>query len=188
MFHFVYALAKRRYLLLLALALLCGCGFLPASQTSSTPTTGAQEPSPMSTPTTAAQTAFPSYVGKWQVHDGLLAINADQTGLLQWNAGPCGADQMCNGNAHLMFAEQANGSILGTIQSVSYSQWNGDPAPTGYQPSADDPQAGETFQLQHSGTHLLYTTWLGQASALNTNNRYWCDAYAVSAGWSQCGA
>jgi hypothetical protein len=76
----------------------------------------------------------------------------------------------------------------GTIQSVSYSQWNGDPAPKGYQPGAEDPRAGDTFQLQHSGAHLLYTTWFGEVSSLNNNNRYCCDAFALGAGWTQCGA
>jgi hypothetical protein len=123
-----------------------------------------------------------------QLHDALLAINADQTGLLQWNAGPCSDTQLCNGNAHITFTENADGSIKGTIQSVDYSQWTGDPAPTGYQPSADDPRAGDAFQLQHNEAHLLYTTWLGEGSGLNSGNRYWCDDYAVKAGWSQCGA
>lgn len=176
MFHFVCTLWKRYCLLLLALVLLCGCSSLSTSQAAPTPTSD-------------AQTAFTSYVGKWQVHDELLSINANQTGLLQWNVGPCSdAGQMCNGNAHLTFTVNADGSIKGTIQSVGYSQWNGDPAPTGYQPTAEDPRAGDTFQLQHSGAHLLYTTWFGEVSSLNNNNRYWCDAYALSAGWSQCGA
>ncbi len=62
------------------------------------------------------------------------------------------------------------------------------PAPRGYQPNAEDPRTGDTFQLQHSGTHLLYTTWFGEVSALNNTNRSWCDPSALSAGWRQCGA
>ena len=185
MSHFLPSLCKRYGLPLLALVLLCGCSSLATSQASQTPTAAAQQPSP--TPT-AAQTAFPSYVGKWQVHDALLTIDADQTGLFQWNAGPCGSGQMCNGNAHLAFTAQADGSIQATIQAVSYTLWSGDPAPAGYQPSADDPQAGDSFQLQHSGAHLLYTTWLGAVSSFNDGNRYWCDTFALNAGWSQCGA
>jgi hypothetical protein len=140
--------------------------------------------------TAAAQMVFTSYVGKWEVHGSLLSINANHTGLEQWNVGPCSdAGQMCNGNAHITFTVNADGSIKGTIQSVSYSQWNGNPAPTGFQPNAADPRAGDTLQLQHSGVHLLYTTWFGERlSALNTSNRYWCDSYAVKAGWKQCGA
>lgn len=178
MFNFVCLIWKKRYLLLLLpLVLLCGCSTLWASQASPTPTS-------------AAQTAFTSYIGKWEVHDSLLSINANQTGLEQWNVGPCSDQgQMCNGNAKITFTGNADGSIKGTIQSVSYSQWNGDPAPTGFQPNSTDPQAGDTFQLQHNGTHLLYTTWLGQRlSSLNSNNRYWCDPYALKAGWKQCGA
>jgi hypothetical protein len=95
---------------------------------------------------------------------------------------------LCTGNARITFAENADGSLKGTIQSVSYSQWNGQPAPAGYQPNAADPRAADTFQLQHSGTHLLYTTWFGHLNTLNNNNRYWCDSYALKAGFPQCGA
>lgn len=172
MFNFVCSLAKRRcLLLLLALALLCGC----ASQASQASTSD-------------AQTVFPSYAGKWEVHGSLLSINVNHTGLEQWNVGPC-SEQMCNGNAKITFTENTNGSIKGTIQSVSYSQWSGDPAPTGFQPDSADPRVGDTFQLQHSGAHLLYTIWFGERlSYLNNSNRYWCDSYASKAGWKQCGA
>lgn len=200
---------KRCFLLLLPLVLLCGCGSLGAEvsptptsatqQTAPTPTattatqqvsatpTSVQQPAP--TPTSATQIAFTSYVGKWEVHGSLLTINGNKTGLEQWNVGPCSdTGQMCNGNAHITFVENADGSVKGIIQSVSYSQWNGNPAPTGFRPDAADPRAGDTFQLQHSGAHLLYTTWFGNRSQLNSGNRYWCDAYAVKSGWKQCGA
>lgn len=180
MFKFVCSLAKGRCLLpVLALVLLCGCSPLGASQASASPS--------------HAQTAFPSYVGKWEVHGSLLTINANHTGLEQWNVGPCSTSttevQMCNGNAKITFTEHADGSIKGAIQSVSYSQWNGGPAPTGFQPDPADPRAGDSFQLQHSGAHLLYTTWFGaRLSYLNSSNRYWCDSYALKSGWKQCGA
>ncbi len=189
MFNFVCSLWKKRcLLLLLPLVLLCGCSPLWASQASPAPTFGAHQASPV--PTSGAQTAFTSYVGKWEVHGSLLSLNANHTGLEQWNVGPCSdAGQMCNGNAHITFSENADGSIKGTIQSVSYSQWNGDPAPTGFQPNAADPRAGDTFQFQHSGAHLLYTTWFGaRLSYLNNSNRHWCDSSALKAGWKQCGA
>ncbi len=174
------------FLLFLPLVLLCGCSSLGTSQASPPATSAAKQAPPLAT--AAAHMVFTSYVGKWQVHDSLLSINANQTGLELWNAGPCSQSQMCNGNAHLTFTVNADGSIKATIQSVSYIQWNGDPAPTGFQP-ASDPRAGDTFQLQHSGVHLLYTTWFGERlRSLNTSNRYWCDSYAVKAGWKQCGA
>jgi hypothetical protein len=199
MFNFVCSLWKKHcLLLLLPLVLLCGCSSLSASQVSPTATAVAKQVPPLATAaakqvpllaTAAAQTVFTSYVGKWEVHGSLLAINANHTGLEQWNVGPCSdAGQMCNGNAHITFAVNVDGSIKGTIQSVSYSQWSGDPAPTGFQPDSADLRAGDTFQLQHSGVHLLYTTWFGEQSSLNNNNRYWCDSSALKAGWKQCGA
>jgi len=153
------------------------------SQVTPTPTATPAQPVPTPTP----QTGVASYVGKWEVHDSLLTINTNNTGVEQWNSGPC-EQQMCNGNAQVLFTTNSDGSITGTIQSVTYTQWNSDPAPAGFQPDPSDPQAGDTFQLQHSGPHLLYTTWLGTLSSLNSGNRYWCDTYAQNAGWKQCGA
>jgi hypothetical protein len=197
MFNFVRSLAQGRYLLpLLAVVLLCGCGPVlasPASASTPIPTpiptsTAAPTPAPTLTPTPDTQKIFASYVGKWEVHDSILTINADQTGLEQWNEGPC-ADAMCNGDAKITFTENTDGSIKGTIQSVTYSKWDGSPAPNGFQGDPADPQAGDTFQLQDTMAHLLYTTWLGNASSsLNSGNRYWCDSYALKAGWQQCGA
>jgi hypothetical protein len=175
MLKFVGAHTRKCWLLpFLALALLCGCSTTAASR-------------PSQAPTPKAQTAFTSYIGKWEVHGSLLTINTNHTGLEQWNAGPC-STSMCNGNATIIFTENADGSIKGTIHSTSYTQWSGTPAPTGFQPNATDPQVGDSFQLQHSAAHLLYTTWFGRLSYLNNNNRYWCDSYALKAGWKQCGA
>lgn len=199
MFQFICSSLKKGCLLLLPLILLCGCSSLGASQASPMATTVANQAPRIATTvanqappmaTAAAQMVFTSYVGKWEVHGSLLSINANYTGLEQWNVGPCSdAGQMCNGNAHVTFTVNADGSLKGAIQSVSYSQWNGDPAPAGFQPDSADPQAGDTFQLQHSGVHLLYTTWFGERlRSLNNGNRYWCDTYAVKAGWKQCGA
>jgi hypothetical protein len=189
MFNFAPSLMKRGCLLaFLALVLLCGCGSLATPQASYTPTPTAAV---SHTPTPTAQIAFTSYVGKWEVHDSLLSINANHTGLDQWNVGPCSESttqvMMCDGRAIVAFTENANGSITGTIQSISYNQWNGGPPPAGFQPNAADPRTGDTFQLQHSGVHLLYTTWFGRLSDLNQTNRYWCDAYALASGWNQCG-
>src|SRR5215467_14368003 len=175
LFTFVRFFSKKQSLLLLALLLLCGCSSLPTTQTTTTPpaalppaataTTATPQPTPTSTSDT--QATFASYVGKWEVHDALLTIKTDQTGLLIWNAGPCGSAGLCGGNAPIIFTVNADGSIQGTIQSVTYTQGNGDPAPSDFQPSPDDVQAGDMFQLQHNGAHLLFTTWLGQASSYN---------------------
>lgn len=197
MFTAIHTLWKKTgFLLFLPLMLLCGCSSLGTSSASPVATSAANQASAMATAaakqapgmaTSVAQMVFTAYVGKWEVHGSLLSINANHTGLEQWNVGPC-ADQMCNGNAKITFAQNANGSIQGTIQTVSYTQWNGNAAPTGFQPDPADLQAGDTFQLQRNGLHLLYTTWFGRVSALNNGNRYWCDSYALKAGWKQCGA
>jgi len=141
----------------------------------------------------SAQAVFASYVGKWEVHGSLLTILAKRTGLEQWNVGPCTQasteTRMCNGNATITFTVNPDGSIKGTIQSVWYTQWDGKPVPAGFQSNPEDEQAGDMFELQHNGAHLLYTTWFGaHRSSLNAGNRYWCDAYASHTGWQQCGA
>jgi hypothetical protein len=210
-----YQYCKKSHLLLmplLVLLLLCGCSVLPTSKVDPTPTAKAQPAAatptsiiptsvsqPLSatatalslptipTPSAGSQKTFASYVNKWEVHGSLLTINANQTGLELWNAGPC-AQQMCNGNARVVFTVDPDDSIKGIVLSVTYTQWDGSAAPSNYQPTASDPKVGDTFQLQHSGAHLLYTTWFGAKSSLNSGNRYWCDAYAVKAAWSQCGA
>src|SRR5689334_3002505 len=101
MFKLICSRGSRYGLLLLALILLGGCSSLSISQTSPAPTTAPQQPTP--TPTADTQATFASYVGKWEVHDALLTINADQTGLLIWNAGPCGSAGLCGGNAPIVF-------------------------------------------------------------------------------------
>jgi hypothetical protein len=135
---------------------------------------------------------FASYVGKWEVHGAVLTIHAQRTGFEQWNVGACTQSltetRLCNGNANMTFTVHADGSIKGTIQSVWYTQGNGEPAPAGFQSDPEDPQAGDTFELQHHGAHLLYTTWLGRLSNLNSYNRYWCDASTSSADRPLCGA
>src|SRR5215470_1813551 len=106
-----------------------------------------------------AQAVFTSYVGKWEVHGSLLTIDVKRTGLVLWNAGPCVQSstetQLCNGNAKITFTVNPDGSIKGTTQSVWYTQWSGQPAPAGYQPDPDGQKVGDTFELQHHGTHLL---------------------------------
>jgi hypothetical protein len=140
-----------------------------------------------------AHAVFASYVGKWEVHGSLLTITANRTGLEQWNVGPCGQSStetlLCNGNATITFTVNPDGSIKGTIHSVKYTQWSGAPAPTGFQADPQDPQAGDTFELKHVKTHLLYTTWFGaRQSTLNSGNRYWCDSSTSPTDRQQCGA
>ena len=139
-----------------------------------------------------AQAAFASYVGKWEVHGSLLTIHAERTGLELWNAGPCTQSmtetRLCDGNATMTFTVNADGSIKGTFQSVWYTQGNGEPAPAGFQSDPENPQAGDTFELQHHGAHLLYMTWFGRLSNLNSYNRYWCDSSTSPADRPLCGA
>src|SRR5262249_24171464 len=141
----------------------------------------------------SAQAVFASYVGKWEVHGSLLTILAKRTGLEQWDVGPCTQasteTRMCNGNATITFTVNPDGSIKGTIQSVWYTHWDANPVPAGFQSNPEDEQAGDMFELQHNGAHLLYTTWFGaHRSSLNAGNRYWCDTYASHTGSQQCGA
>lgn len=177
MFKIIYSFVIKGILLpLFMLLLLCGCNT----------STITQSPQALASNT---QTTFTSYVGHWEVHGAQLTINADHTGFEQWNAGPC-AESMCNEQSKITFTENADGSIKGTFGPISIKQWNGGPAPSGFQLDTAEPLAGDTFQFQHNGTHLLYTTWFGKRlNYLNTEgNRYWCDAYALKTGWKQCGA
>ena len=181
-------------LLFLLGLLLTACSGHPAA-ISTLPKTG--HPAATSTPPKGspldAGAVFASYVGKWEVHDALLTIHADRTGLEQWNAGPCTQSmtetRLCGGNANISFSVNADGSIKGTIQSIWYSQPNGKPAPAGFQSDPGDVQAGDTFELQHHGAHLLYTTWFGARQGYyNSGNRYWCDMYTPPADRPLCGA
>ena len=170
------------FLLFLFGLLLMACSGQPAAS-----------PTPTKVPTFNAQAVFATYVGKWQVHDALLIIHANRTGLNQWNAGPCTQSStetsLCNGNANMTVTVNADGSIKGTVQSVWYTQWNGKPAPAGFQSDPENLRAGDTFELQHQRAHLLYTTWLGRLSTLNSNNnRYWCDSSTSPADRPLCGA
>ncbi len=141
------------------------------------------------------QAVFASYVGNWEHHGESLAIKANLTGLELWHVGPCTQsprEQWCNGSAEVTFTVNPDGSIRGTVQSVWYIWYTSsgsEPVPAGYKPDPYDLRIGDIFELQHDGTHLLSTTWLGKSSNLNENPRYWCDTYAENAGWGQyCGA
>jgi hypothetical protein len=160
---------------LLVMTALASCG-----------STGQTPPQATATPTiapTATANPINSYVGSWTVHDERLTINANATGSLDWNAGPCatvGGSSLCAGLGNLNFTTNLDGSLTGTYQSISYVPSSGQLAP-GYQPSSDDPKVGDTITLKHDGAHLLSAT-------SNSNSWSFCDAYALANGWIQCGA
>ena len=134
-----------------------------------------------STPTPPANTALASFVGKWVSHDDQLTIAANGTGVENWNAGPCvgqGTSGLCDGIGNLMFTVNADGSLTGVYQSVSY-QSSGGPLPANYQPAPGYPVVGNTLAVKHAGTHLL-------AATVNGNSVNYCDPTALSQG--QCGA
>jgi hypothetical protein len=182
---------KRWFFLILPLVLLCGCSSLgnaPAAPAAtvvvnqaSLAATAAAKQAPLMA-TAAAQTVLATYAGKWDAHDVELTINANGTGLEVWNAGPCD-NTMCGGNASLTFIVNTDGSLTGTIHSVSYSQNNGTSAPSGFQPDPGDPKAGDVIQIQRSGAHLLFS----KGNSLNSN-RYWCGNGASQADHGKCGA
>lgn len=51
------------------------------------------------------------FTGDWYVHGSKMVINADGTGTLVWNAGPCEktGSQMCDGHSSLKVSPAANG-------------------------------------------------------------------------------
>jgi hypothetical protein len=134
------------------------------------------------TPTaTTVNTVLASYVGHWVSHDDALDIAANGTGVETWNAGPCtgqGTSGLCSGTGDLALTADADGSLTGTYQSVSY-QSSGGPLPTSYQPPVGYPVVGNSVLLKHNGTHLL-------AAVVNGNSFNYCDPTALSQG--QCGA
>ena len=136
--------------------------------------------SPAPTATTA-DTVVATFVGHWVSHDDALTIAANGTGVENWNAGPCtgqGTSGLCTGIGNLAFTANADGSLTGTYQSVSYAS-SGGPLPAGYQPPSGYPVVGNTISVKHDGTHLL-------AAMVNGNSFNYCDPTALSQG--QCGA
>jgi hypothetical protein len=126
-------------------------------------------------------------VGTWHVHDATLTIFKISGGTYTWNAGPCD-NSLCHGDADIIFTDNGNGTLTGQIHTVSYYTSSNSAPSSSFTPPTDDPKSGNTFLLQHNGVHLLYITWKGSASGLNSGNRNWCDSYAVSHGYTQCGA
>lgn len=195
----VHPRVRGRAILLVFLGLvvlLSGCGngsgFSSTSTTTGsqtvavTPTTAAT-PTPTPSPTAANASSYSTFVGTWQVHDATLTIFKISGGTYTWNAGPCDSS-MCHGDADIIFTDNGNGTLTGQIHTVSYYTSSNSAPSSSFTPSADDPKGGYTFLLQHNGNHLLYITWQGSASGLNSGNRNWCDSYAMSHGYTQCGA
>lgn len=208
-FHNVHPRVRGGAILLVFLGLvvlLSGCGNgSDASSTSTTtrsqtvvatPTTATATPTPSptalpSTPTpnatAASASSYSTFVGTWQVHDATLTIFKISGGTYTWNAGPCDTS-MCHGYADILFTDNGNGTLTGQIHTVSYYTSSNSAPSSSFTPPADDPKSGYTFLLQHNGNHLLYITWQGSASGLNSGNRNWCDSYAANHGYTQCGA
>ncbi|MGO8947165.1 MAG: hypothetical protein ACLQUY_05785 [Ktedonobacterales bacterium] len=164
-------------LCLLSLLLLADCAVQTPTVSNVKPTATVSNVSP--TPT--ANTVLASFVGKWVSHDDELTIAENGTGVENWNAGPCtgqGASGLCTGIGNLMFTVNADGSLTGTYQSVSYESSSG-PLPASYQPAPGYPVVGNTISLKHDGTDLL-------AAMVNGNSFNYCDPTALSQG--QCGA
>lgn len=173
---------------LASICLLCLPGLLilsacarqtPSAKTGSpTATVSASTPTPTAN---TANTVLAKFVGHWVSHDDALTIAANGTGVENWNAGPCtgqGTSGMCAGTGNLTFTVNADGSLTGAYQSVSYTS-SGGPLPASYQPPSGYPVVGDTISLTHSGTHLL-------AAVVNGSNFNYCDPTALSQG--QCGA
>lgn len=167
---------------LLSLLLLAACSSTARSTpgvSNASPTATVKNVNP--TPTaTEVNTVMATFVGKWVSHDDQLVIAANGTGVENWNAGPCtgGISGLCAGIGNLTFTVNADGSLTGTYQSVSYESGSG-PVPSGYQPAPGYPVVGNSISLKHSGTDLL-------AAMVNGNSFNYCDPTALSQG--QCGA
>ena len=84
--------------------------------------------------------------GQWYVHGLQLQITQGSSGLygtMTWNAG----GNIWTGTAHLVFALQPDGSLVGTFtDSAAYTQ-AGQSNPDGLQPDPGGPQQGQVITL-----------------------------------------
>lgn len=161
--------------LLGALALTACAGQSPTLQTPPTQTVSGGSPTPTVSPVLA------SFVGKWVSHDDQLTIAANGAGVENWSVGPCqgqGTSGMCAGNGGLIFTVNADGSLTGAYQTVSYAS-SGGPLPASYQPPSGYPVVGDHLTLTHDGAHIL-------TALVNGNSFNYCDPTALSQ--AQCGA
>jgi pimeloyl-ACP methyl ester carboxylesterase len=123
-----------------------------------------------------SSSSMASYVGQWYVHGAELRINADGSGEMTWNAGPCSPninvnEGMCTGNASITFKPLVGG-IVGTFTNVWYTAYPG-PLPADFNPPTE-PAARESFTLKFTSHEVLYTTYSNPA--MNYGNRNWCRA------------
>lgn len=161
--------------LLSVLALTACAGQSPTAQTTPPPPVSSVHPTPTMNPVLA------SFVGTWVTHDDQLTITANGSGVEQWSAGPCvgqGTSGLCAGIGDLTFTAQADGSLAGAYQSVSYTS-SGGPLPASYQPPSGYPVVGNVLTLTHDGAHVL-------TALVNGNHFNYCDPTALSQ--AQCGA
>lgn len=121
-----------------------------------------------------ASTLVPYVGASWYVHGASLVVKPDSTGVMKWNAGPCG-NSLCTGTATIMFDTTLGNGIIGVFTTTDYTQPGGQPAPPDFAATDGDPHPGYLFKLEVAGSKLLYTTWLGHpAEILNSGNRNWC--------------
>lgn len=89
-----------------------------------------------------------SYVGEWGLHTATMTINADGTGKMVDNDGPCNGDDMCTGHFEFTWEPIEGGKVLGTITE----RWSVDSQGNIYMPEDDigiywSDLPGETFTL-----------------------------------------
>jgi hypothetical protein len=89
-----------------------------------------------------------SYVGEWYIHGSNMTVNADGTGELVGNEGPCTGVSMCEGYIEFIWESTDDGKVIGTITE----RWIVDSEGVVYTPENDtdiywSDLPGETFTL-----------------------------------------
>jgi hypothetical protein len=96
------------------------------------------------------------YVGTWSVHGSRLEVRLDLTGESVWNAGPCrsgNTSPMCTGREQIRFTV-TSAYAVGTVNSVDYSDDEGNPAPD-HDAGSEGPKPGNTFRLTVVASDVL---------------------------------
>src|SRR6476469_2447790 len=132
-------------------------------------------------PRTNATEKLP-FVGHWAVHGSQLDINADGTGLLTWNGGPCTSStsetRRCSGNATIAFTAGVGETLQGSFVEVWYTTDDGSPV-TDYEYSDSGYLPAETFTLARNDEHTLISSGGGPDDPDGPGNPYLCDEYAM---------